>query len=235
MASQAGAPLLARQDDDDDFDDDFDFEETPLDEPNAPMSEGGKKPAGGLGYFVWLLTVSACISGLLFGCMCSLSHPPSPSFPALRCELTHSPLSCRRHGRHIRNARLDRHLAVRSRADPRRQVYHHVLDLALRPARIPAVLDPRRSPRPEARDSGRRRPFRAWRPGPGAGRLRVAHGPRPLDRGPRHRRGQLRDAAVSRRVGAGRASGHGGYDECLVYHLGSSRRIRYRLDNCRAW
>ncbi|KAI1161794.1 putative MFS myo-inositol transporter [Nemania serpens] len=67
MASQAGAPLLARQDDDDDFDDDFDFEETPLDEPNAPMSEGGKKPAGGLGYFVWLLTVSACISGLLFG------------------------------------------------------------------------------------------------------------------------------------------------------------------------
>ncbi|KAI1110041.1 putative MFS myo-inositol transporter [Nemania sp. NC0429] len=72
MASQAGAPLLARRDDDDDDDNDnddfdFDFHETPLDEPNAPTSEGGRRQAGGLGYFVWLLTLSAGISGLLFG------------------------------------------------------------------------------------------------------------------------------------------------------------------------
>ncbi|KAI1155340.1 putative MFS myo-inositol transporter [Nemania diffusa] len=67
MARQAEAPLLARQADDDDFDDFDDFDETPLDEPNAPPAESNGKQAGGLGYFVWLLTLSAGISGLLFG------------------------------------------------------------------------------------------------------------------------------------------------------------------------
>ncbi|KAI0097700.1 putative MFS myo-inositol transporter [Nemania sp. FL0031] len=61
MASQAEAPLLARQDEDDEFD------ETPLDEPHTPLSDSNTKHASGLGYFVWLLTLSAGISGLLFG------------------------------------------------------------------------------------------------------------------------------------------------------------------------
>ncbi|KAI3327781.1 general substrate transporter [Xylariaceae sp. AK1471] len=61
MASQSEAPLLSRQDDDD-------FDDTPLDDdPYAPISESDKKQAHRLGYFVWLLTLSAGISGLLFG------------------------------------------------------------------------------------------------------------------------------------------------------------------------
>ncbi|KAI1179750.1 putative MFS myo-inositol transporter [Nemania sp. FL0916] len=66
MSSQAEAPLLSRQDDVID-DDNF---ETPLeldDDGDAPTSDNGKKQAGGLGWFVWLLTLSAGISGLLFG------------------------------------------------------------------------------------------------------------------------------------------------------------------------
>ncbi|KAI0420442.1 putative MFS myo-inositol transporter [Xylaria grammica] len=62
MASQAGAPLLARQDDETD-----DFDETRLDDSNAPLSDNDQKQSGRLGYFVWLLTLSAGISGLLFG------------------------------------------------------------------------------------------------------------------------------------------------------------------------
>ncbi|KAI0536294.1 putative MFS myo-inositol transporter [Xylaria digitata] len=61
MTSQAEAPLLARQDDDDDFD------ETPLDNSNVPVLDIDQKQVGRLGYFVWLLTLSAGISGLLFG------------------------------------------------------------------------------------------------------------------------------------------------------------------------
>ncbi|TGJ79209.1 hypothetical protein E0Z10_g9550 [Xylaria hypoxylon] len=62
MTSQAGLPLLARQDDECD-----DFDETPLDGPNASILDSNRKQAGRLGYFVWLLTLSAGISGLLFG------------------------------------------------------------------------------------------------------------------------------------------------------------------------
>ncbi|KAI3338407.1 putative MFS myo-inositol transporter [Ustulina deusta] len=62
MTSYAGAPLLARHDELDDFDD-----ETPLDDHNAQISDSDGKNAGRLGYFVWLLTLSAGISGLLFG------------------------------------------------------------------------------------------------------------------------------------------------------------------------
>ncbi|KAI0407899.1 putative MFS myo-inositol transporter [Xylaria palmicola] len=65
MASQAEAPLLSRRDDDDN--DDFDFDETPLDGHDAPIADGNKRHAAPLGYFVWLLTLSAGISGLLFG------------------------------------------------------------------------------------------------------------------------------------------------------------------------
>ncbi len=36
-----------------------------------------------IGSFVWLLTLSACISGLLFGCKCFPST--HPSFPPLLC------------------------------------------------------------------------------------------------------------------------------------------------------
>ncbi|KAI1422104.1 putative MFS myo-inositol transporter [Xylaria sp. FL1777] len=63
MTSSAGAPLLARQSDDepDDFDDDIVLEH------NEPTSDSGKKQASRIGYFVWLLTLSAGISGLLFG------------------------------------------------------------------------------------------------------------------------------------------------------------------------
>ncbi|KAI2642281.1 putative MFS myo-inositol transporter [Xylaria nigripes] len=61
MANQAEAPLLSRQDNDDDFD------ETSLDSPNAPISGTDSTQAGRLGYFVWLLAFSAGISGLLFG------------------------------------------------------------------------------------------------------------------------------------------------------------------------
>ncbi|KAI0193680.1 general substrate transporter [Xylaria flabelliformis] len=68
MASQAEAPLLARRDDDDDDDNDNDFDEAPLDDdPNALMTDGKARQAGRLGFFVWLLTLSAGISGLLFG------------------------------------------------------------------------------------------------------------------------------------------------------------------------
>ncbi|KAI1740475.1 putative MFS myo-inositol transporter [Xylaria scruposa] len=67
MTSQAEAPLLARRDDDDD-DNDNDFDEAPLDDdPNAPIADGKARQAGRLGFFVWLLTLSAGISGLLFG------------------------------------------------------------------------------------------------------------------------------------------------------------------------
>ncbi|KAI8634235.1 putative MFS myo-inositol transporter [Xylariaceae sp. FL1651] len=58
MTSQAEAPLLSRQDEDD-------FDET-LDDPNA-LIPSDKRQAGRLGLFVWLLTLSAGISGLLFG------------------------------------------------------------------------------------------------------------------------------------------------------------------------
>ncbi|KAI1311796.1 putative MFS myo-inositol transporter [Xylaria venustula] len=60
MTSNAEAPLLARQSDD--FDD-----ETRLDDHEPQISDGNKKKTGGLGYFLWLLTLSAAISGLLFG------------------------------------------------------------------------------------------------------------------------------------------------------------------------
>lgn len=88
MARQAEAPLLARQADDDDFDDFDDFDETPLDEPNAPPAESNGKQAGGLGYFVWLLTLSAGISGLLFGCTHSFPSSSSPSFIFLPVDST---------------------------------------------------------------------------------------------------------------------------------------------------
>ncbi|KAI8947086.1 putative MFS myo-inositol transporter [Xylaria longipes] len=69
MASQAEAPLLARRDDEDgDDDDEVDFAETLLDDdPNTPIADGRTRHTGRLGYFVWLLTLSAGISGLLFG------------------------------------------------------------------------------------------------------------------------------------------------------------------------
>lgn len=69
MASQVDAPLLSRQDNDNNNNYDF-FEETPLDDdPILLDNDDDKKRAGRLGYFVWLLTLSAGISGLLFGCM----------------------------------------------------------------------------------------------------------------------------------------------------------------------
>ncbi|KAI0466362.1 putative MFS myo-inositol transporter [Xylaria cf. heliscus] len=67
MASQAEAPLLARRDDDEEDEDDFN--ETTLDDhdPHTPIADGKTRPTGRLGIFVWLLTLSAGISGLLFG------------------------------------------------------------------------------------------------------------------------------------------------------------------------
>ncbi|KAI0799916.1 putative MFS myo-inositol transporter [Xylaria sp. FL0064] len=63
MTDHAGAPLLARQSDEpDDFD-----EETSLDGHDPQISDSDKKQAGRLGFFIWLLTLSAGISGLLFG------------------------------------------------------------------------------------------------------------------------------------------------------------------------
>ncbi|GAP87848.1 putative myo-inositol transporter 1 [Rosellinia necatrix] len=77
MSSQAEAPLL-RQDGDHDHDHDHNhdggFDEPSFEDLEAPASghdnntnANANKRAGGLGYFVWLLTLSAAISGLLFG------------------------------------------------------------------------------------------------------------------------------------------------------------------------
>ncbi|KAI1432353.1 putative MFS myo-inositol transporter [Xylaria sp. CBS 124048] len=62
MAHQAEAPLLSRQDADDDFD-----ELDSSDDPNAPLMDIDKTQIARLGHFVWLLAFSAGISGLLFG------------------------------------------------------------------------------------------------------------------------------------------------------------------------
>ncbi|KAI0395698.1 putative MFS myo-inositol transporter [Xylariaceae sp. FL0594] len=73
MGTLAGAPLLAQQDiDDDDFDNSRDeYEREPIAGTGDGGSEGAKESQisrfGRLGYFVWLLTLSAGISGLLFG------------------------------------------------------------------------------------------------------------------------------------------------------------------------
>ncbi|KAI0455169.1 putative MFS myo-inositol transporter [Xylaria acuta] len=70
MASQVEAPLLARRDDD--FDDD-DFDETPLDDdPNAPIVDGKARQIGRLGYFVWLLTLSADDTGVISATLVSI-------------------------------------------------------------------------------------------------------------------------------------------------------------------
>jgi len=71
MASQAGAPLLAQQQDE--YDDDFDNPQEDEHESIGGGDDGDKNQVGRLGYFVWLLTLSAGISGLLFGCTPSLS------------------------------------------------------------------------------------------------------------------------------------------------------------------
>ncbi|KAI1318730.1 hypothetical protein F5Y16DRAFT_115969 [Xylariaceae sp. FL0255] len=73
MESQAEAPLLSRQE----HDNEFENESLPG-ETNTSESDSGKRHSGQLGYFVWLLTLSAGISGLLFGCNCShFHHNPS--------------------------------------------------------------------------------------------------------------------------------------------------------------
>ncbi|KAI1815698.1 putative MFS myo-inositol transporter [Poronia punctata] len=59
MASQAGAPLLSRQEDDG-------FDDIPHHDHES-ISDADKTQVGRLGSFVWLLTLSAGISGLLFG------------------------------------------------------------------------------------------------------------------------------------------------------------------------
>ncbi|KAI1498069.1 myo-inositol transporter 1 [Biscogniauxia marginata] len=60
MSTQAEAPLLSNQEDGPD--DVYSPEGTDAEHVAAEHQNGG-----GLGYFVWLLTLSACISGLLFG------------------------------------------------------------------------------------------------------------------------------------------------------------------------
>lgn len=63
MADTADQPLMGHQPDDDD---------RHSDEGDAPdVSRLLEKNLGQPGLFVWLLTLSAGISGLLFGCKCS--------------------------------------------------------------------------------------------------------------------------------------------------------------------
>lgn len=57
MASPAEAPLLSHQEDE--------LEEEARSDGEDTIPEW---PAGRPGVFIWLLTLSACISGLLFGC-----------------------------------------------------------------------------------------------------------------------------------------------------------------------
>lgn len=75
MATQAEAPLLSRREQDDD-EDDVGLDEYPLeeDDDHVPVPDSHKQYAHELSYFTWLLTLSAGISGLLFGCMLCFSH-----------------------------------------------------------------------------------------------------------------------------------------------------------------
>ncbi|KAI5925918.1 myo-inositol transporter 1 [Camillea tinctor] len=61
MANQAEAPLLSNRDDE------FDETYLPNDVDAENAAAGEHQTDGRLGPFVWLLTLSACISGLLFG------------------------------------------------------------------------------------------------------------------------------------------------------------------------
>ncbi|KAI1344021.1 putative MFS myo-inositol transporter [Xylariaceae sp. FL0016] len=74
MPTSAEAPLISHQEDD--FDD-----ELLQDDPAAAPAPDTHRAAGRLGVFVWLLTLSAGISGLLFGCKCPPSDPLSSAPP----------------------------------------------------------------------------------------------------------------------------------------------------------
>ena len=64
MADTADQPLMGQQPDDDDR-----HSSDEIDSPS--VSRLLEKNLGQPGLFVWLLTLSAGISGLLFGCRCS--------------------------------------------------------------------------------------------------------------------------------------------------------------------
>lgn len=72
MASSVEQPLMQREDDDED-----NISEINLDNVDGLLEKNLKSP----GLFVWLLTFSAGVSGLLFGC-----KVPIP--PCLRGSLT---------------------------------------------------------------------------------------------------------------------------------------------------
>lgn len=62
MANTAEAPLLSHQEDE--------LEDDQGSEVANAEDTGTEWPAGRPGLFIWLLTLSAGISGLLFGCEC---------------------------------------------------------------------------------------------------------------------------------------------------------------------
>lgn len=73
--TQQQAPLISNRDHEEDYDDGLDDAVG-----RASSLEAGKAPSPGL--FMWLLTFSAGIGGLLFGCTQQLTHRAPTSCPS---------------------------------------------------------------------------------------------------------------------------------------------------------
>lgn len=122
-ASTAEEPLLANQPEEDTYGDEVDEDISHLLEKNL------RKP----GLFVWLLTFSAGISGLLFGCR---NIPTFYTYSHL--ILTHLN---RRHRCHILHSHKSAYLP-RTTPDHPRQISDNLLHLVVRPSHLPPLRYP---------------------------------------------------------------------------------------------
>lgn len=207
------APLMAGSESRPDDIESYDARDGPS--PRGPGNSADTSP----GVFVLALTLAAGISGLLFGC----KLPSAAQRTWLTCSW------CRRHGRHIGNPRVHRHGALAPAPDIHGQVRHHVVDFALCPLRVAAVLDARRQARPQARHPLCRRPLYRGGSRPSSGLDGARHGRRPVHRRGGRRGGELRCAAVPGRGGAGRAPRPRHHHKRALHHPGPDGRLPRRL------
>lgn len=181
---------------------------------------------------IWLLTFSAGISGLLFGCK---------SFVVLRGHLSMSIMSLltsiqhRRHRRHLRDSRLCRHVPLQSAPYDTRQVPHHSLHVSVRPGHLTRQRFAGRQAGPEESHPPGRHSLRARRRDPSCHCVRLAHGRRAIDRRPRGWGSQFRGPLIHRRAGAGGVPWPTGHLERPVYNIGASGGLPDRLGVCRVW
>ena len=123
MSDRVHEPLMSLSHD---ADDEYENADNQLEE-GRPGSEHGD-PGVAPTLFVWLLTFSAGISGLLFGCKYS---------DAFNCLSRVNLCRHSRHRRHLRYPRLYRHLPLLERAYNLPKIPHSSLNLPLCPLRLP--------------------------------------------------------------------------------------------------